>query len=161
ANSWRPARLPIVDPRNCDPSIPKERIYDPVANPRGVRCDIYDNEIDFFEPNPRTGFAYRPLDNAGVQYGLVAYNSGKIDAEHFIELNERIGGYDQDGNIVATRTEADPRALRIAYQRGLVLTGGGGLGNIPIIDWRSYSDDLGDLHDRFRSFVTRARLIAA
>lgn len=164
-STWRTCvtgwMLQVVDPGNCDGSIPKEMIYDRISNPKGVRCDIYSNEINFFGRNPRTGFARRPLDNVGVQYGLVAFNSGKIDAEQFIELNERIGGFDEDGKIVATRMEADPEALRLAYQHGLVVTGGGGLGQIPIIDRRSYLDDLADGHERFRSLVTRARLIAA
>jgi hypothetical protein len=77
-----------------------------------------------------------------------------------VELNERIGGYDEDGHIVAMRTEADPEAVRFAYQRGLVLTAGGGLSQIPIIDWQPYSDDLANQHDHFRSHVTRARLMA-
>ena len=34
--------------------------------------------------NPKTGFARRPLDNVGVQYGLVAFNAGAITAEQFL-----------------------------------------------------------------------------
>ncbi len=154
--------VPYVDPKACDHSIPKNLIYDPVNNPKGVRCDLYDNEINILGQDPRTGFARRPLDNVGVQYGLVALETGDIDAEHFVDLNEHIGGYDKDGNISATRMEADPEAIRIAYQRGLVLTGNGGLREIPIIDWDVwYSDDLADTHDHVRSLMTRARLIAA
>jgi len=152
----------LADPEKFCPTIlPKTVIYDPVTNPKGVRCDIYDNEITFFGRDPKTGFARRPLDNVGVQYGLVAFNAGKIDAEQFIELNERIGGLDRDANFMAARMEADPETLHIAYRRGLALTGGGGLGETPIIDWRPYSDDMADNHDFFRSFVTRARLVAA
>jgi hypothetical protein len=150
-----------VEPRGCDRSMPKDAIYDPDTNPNGARCDLYDNEINVLGRDPRTGNARRPLDSVGVQYGLVAFNAGKIDAEHFIELNERVGGYDEDGNIVSTRTEADPQTIRIAYERGLVLTGGGGLSQIPIIDWRQYADDMADIHVRFESFATRARLIEA
>jgi hypothetical protein len=153
---------PILDPQNnCDPVTPKEAVYDPTANPRGAHCDYYGNEINVFGRDPRTGFAYRPLDNVGVQYGLLAFNAGKINAEQFIELNQQVGGYDEEGRFVAARTEADPDALRIAYQRGLVLTGGGGLSQVPIIDWRQYSDDDANNHDLVRSFMTRARLIAA
>ena len=148
-------------PKDCDPSIPKERVYDRIANVGGARCTVYDNEINVFGRDPHTGFAYRPLENVGVQYGLLAFNSGRIDTEQFIELNKLIGGHDVDGEITGTRTAADPEALRIAYQRGLVLTGGGGLAQVPIIDWRAYSDDLGDKHDLFRSFVTRARLLSS
>jgi hypothetical protein len=151
----------MIDPRHCDPLLRDEDIYDPLANRDGARCDLYDDEINIFGRNPRTGFVRRPLDNVGVQYGLLAFEQGKIDAEQFLDLNEHIGGYNEDGDVTASRTEADPEALHIAYERGLILTGGGGLRRIPIIDWRKYSDDSGDLHDRFRSFVTRARLIAA
>ena len=59
----------------------------------------------------------RPLDNVGVQYGLDAFNAGIINAEQFLELNEGIGGYDVDGNIVATRSLADREALRSAHQK--------------------------------------------
>jgi hypothetical protein len=151
-----------LDPRECDLSLSKDKIYDRSANPTGVRCDVYDNEINVFGRDPRTGFARRPLDNIGVQYGLVAFNLGIIDAEHFVELNERVGGHDSDGLIVNARSDADPESIRLTYRRGLVLTGGGDLGRIPIIDWRWYADDLvDDGHDRSRSFITRARLIAA
>ena len=109
----------------------------------------------------RTGFARRPLDNVGVQYGLVAFNRGIISAEQFLELNEKVGGYDDDGKIMATRMAGDPEALRIAYATGRVNAGGGGLGSIPIIDIRTYVDTIPDIHDEYRSFVTRARLIAA
>lgn len=153
--------LRFADPRNCDTILPKGTIYDPVANRRGARCDIYDNEVSVFGRDPRTGFARRPLDNVGVQYGLAAFNKGKIDAEHFIEVNQLIGGIDIDGRATSARMEADLQSLHMAYRRGLVLTGGGGLGEIPIIDWRSYVDGLADVHDRVRSFSTRARLVAA
>jgi hypothetical protein len=156
-------KLQYLNPRNCDPSIPDNLIYDAVRNPKGVRCDLYDNAVNVFGRDPRTGFARRPLDNVGVQYGLVAFDEGKIDAPQFLELNEAIGGFDEVGNIVRARTEADASALRDAYERGVVLTGGGGLGDVPIIDLRPYSDDLGaaDGHVRFHSLVTRARLAAA
>jgi hypothetical protein len=72
-----------------------------------------------------------------------------------------VGGYDEDGNFVHHRTQADADTVRIAHEQGLILTGGGGLSQIPIIDERSYTDDLADAHDRLRSFVTRARLIAS
>jgi Tannase-like family of unknown function (DUF6351) len=155
-------RWPILDARRfCDRVVPLEIIYDPIDNPKGLRCDLYDSDVNVLGRDPGTGFARRPLDNVGVQYGLVAFNSAKIDAEKFIELNATIGGYDKDGNIVPVRTEADADALRVAYRDGLVLTGGGGLNKLPILDWRPYSDDGADPHDDFRSFVTRARLIAA
>lgn len=148
-----------VDPRACDPVLDDNLIYNSSTNPQGVRCDIFNGAINIFGRNPRTGRAFRPLDNVGVQYGLVAFNGGKITAEQFIDLNERVGGYDEDGNITHDRMEADMEGVRIAYNRGLVLTGGG-LNTIPIIDASWYTDDLADIHDRVRSLITRARLIA-
>src|SRR6185437_1572034 len=121
--------VPFVDPGNCDPaSIPKSVAYDVVSNPDGVRCDIYTNEVNVLGRNPQTKLAWRPLDNVGVQYGLEALNDGKIDTEQFLELNEQIGGYDEQGRFTPARMEAAPDAARAAYERGFVMTGGGGLG---------------------------------
>jgi len=164
--SWRTCLSRLAgglrfQPRSCDRSIPKSMIYDAISNPKGLRCDIYDGEINVLGHDVKTGFAGRLIDNVGIQYGLLAFNSRKIDAERFIDLNEQIGGYDSDGKIIPARTSADLASLQFAYQRGLVLTGGGGLGQVPIIDWRQYSDDLADVHARFESFVTRARMVAA
>lgn len=156
----------VLVPTNCDHviangTIPKELVYDPKSNPRGARCDYYDNEINVFGPDPHTGFARRPLDNIGVQYGLIAFNSGKISAEQFIDLNREIGGFDADGNFAVARMATDPESLRIAYESGVVNTGGGGLGQIPIIDSHVYTDNIGDNHDHIQALITRARLIAA
>src|SRR6185503_9689872 len=62
---------------------------------------------------------------------------------------------------VDARTVAEPAALRLAYETGRVNTAGGSLAAIPIIDSRPYLDPTGNIHDSFRSFVTRARLVAA
>ncbi|MEO7652437.1 MAG: DUF6351 family protein, partial [Bryobacteraceae bacterium] len=145
----------------CEAAIAKPQVYNAASNPGGTRCGIYDNQANLYGRDPSTGFARRPLDNVGVQYGLAALRAGKIDAEQFVQLNERAGGYDADGNLAASRTAADPAALRSAYEKGRVNSGGGSLGSIPVIDWRNYMDNKGDIHDRFRSFSTRARLAAA
>jgi len=149
-----------VDPRNCDSSVPQHLIYDKTGNSTGIRCDIYDNEIQGFTLDPRTKIARRPLDNVGVQYGLVAFNDHKIDAEQFIEVNELVGGFDTDGNVVAARSEADDETVHAAFFQGLVLTGEG-LDSVPIIDWHWYADDLADPHTISASFTIRSRLIAA
>lgn len=152
----------LADAREyCDPAVPRELIYESITNRKGLRCDYYSNLRNVLGLDPRSGLTRRPLDNAGVQYGLAAFNTGKIDAARFLALNEGVGGFDQDGRITSHRTEADAESVRLAYQRGVVLTGGGGLSQTPIIDWRQYSDDLADVHDSLRSFVTRARMIAA
>jgi hypothetical protein len=142
----------------CDASMPKDKIYDPVTNPKGVRCSLQDNDANIYGRNPKTGAAPQILDNVGVQYGLRAFNQGKIDAEQFLELNELIGGFDADGNLGPARSSGDPRALRVAYETGRINTGGGGLGSVPIIDTRRYGDLTGNPHDRMRSAQVRLRI---
>ena len=147
-----------LQPGSCDAVIPKDQVYDAEASPDGGRCGLHDNQVNVYGRDPRSGFARRTLDNVGVQYGLRAFNAGRISAEQFLELNKTIGGYDADGSIVSTRSVADPTALQIAYRTGRVNSGGGSLNEIPIIDGRRYLDPDGNIHDRVRSFALGARL---
>ncbi|MGP4113963.1 DUF6351 family protein [Streptomyces sp. 4N509B] len=150
-----------IDPRRfCPDALPPELRYDPVTRPDGARCDVYSHHVNVYGTDPDTGFARRPLDNTGIEYGRQALADGTITVEQFLDLNERVGGFDVDGGHVPERTEADPLAVRAAYGTGRLLNGGGGLASIPIIDFRSYTDLLpeGDLHMRVHSFATRARL---
>jgi hypothetical protein len=144
----------------CPQELPKAMRYDPVSNPGGARCDVFDHTVNVYGKDPATGAARRPLDNTGVQYGLAALNSGAINATQFLDLNERVGGFDKDGNIIPQRSIGDPVALRAAYRTGRLTNGGGGLGKIPIIDIRPYRDqtDAGDFHLKFHSFTLRERL---
>ncbi|HEX4231902.1 MAG TPA: DUF6351 family protein [Bryobacteraceae bacterium] len=142
-------------------SVPPDKIYDPVKNPTGVRCDLYDNQINLLGRDPKTGYARRPLDNEGVQYGLSAFNHGEISADEFLELNERMGGFDLNGDQINARMNADPETLRIAYESGRINMAGGSLGTIPIIDSRHYRDVPGNLHDKVRTYEVQARLRAA
>ena len=147
----------------CPDVLPESDRYDPVDNPGGVRCDVYDATINVYGRDAKTGFARRPLDNVGVQYGLGALNAGVITPAQFLDLNERVGGYDHDGQFQAKRTMADLDAVRSAYETGRVTHGGGGLATTPIIDYRGYSDDAerGDVHVRYHSFALRDRLLRA
>ena len=108
-----------VLPSKCNPSIPKTLVYDPASNSKGARCGIYDNQVNAFGKDPSTGFARRALDNVGVQYGLNAFNEGRITADQFLDLNERIGGYDPDGKIVPN--EPQPTRRRSASLIRLVV----------------------------------------
>ncbi len=145
---------------SCPPDLAKSLRYDATGNRSGARCDIYDHNINMYGRDPETGFARHPIDNTGVQYGLAALNDGAIATAQFLDLNEKIGGYDHDGNMVSTRSLADPLALRGAYQNGLITNAGGGLGKLPIIDVRPYRDKLpgGDNHLKYHSFSLRERL---
>lgn len=144
----------------CPGVLAEHLRYDPSTNPTGTRCDVYAHAANAFGRDPETGFALRPLDNVGVQYGLVALNAGTISKAQFLDLNERIGGFDGDGNVVSARAVADLPAVRAAYRTGRVLNGGGGLASVPVIDYRNYLDDdpEGDVHIRFHSFSVRERL---
>ncbi len=160
--SWMRSFSPAwIRPDSCAPEIPSDQVYDAERNPDGVRCGLHDNLVNLFGREPSTGLARRALDNVGVQYGLKAFNAGRISAEQFLKLNETIGGYDADGNLVAMRSVADSDALAIAYRNGRVNSGAGSLGSIPIVDSRRYADPTGNIHDRVRTFATEARLLRA
>jgi hypothetical protein len=135
-------------------------IYDAVTNPKGARCTTWDTAVATFGRDPATGFARRTLDNVGVQYGLRALNAGTITVGDFIHLNASIGGYDNDGHLRPERSTANPDALRLGYLTGRVDTGAG-IGALPILHFRQYLDEAGNIHSRERDFTVRARLLKA
>ncbi|GAA5236169.1 hypothetical protein FOZ76_24980 [Verticiella sediminum] len=139
--------------------LPRNLLFDAKTNPGGVRVDVFSHGVNYFGRDPTSGVALRPLDNVGVQYGLQALKGGVITFEQFLDLNEKIGGYDEHGLPTEARSYGAPQALAAAYGAGL-LTGRGGLASIPIIDYRAYTDDLpnGDMHLRYHSFAMRSRL---
>jgi hypothetical protein len=134
------------------------KVYDPVKNPKGARCTMQEMRANIYGRDPKTGFARKPQDNVGLQYGLAALNDGAISVDEFLELNEKIGGNDIDGNFIAQRAVGDPIALRAIYASGLMNSGGGGLAKVPILHSRPYTDAVGDIHDRHRDLTIRARL---
>lgn len=144
-------------------AVPSSARYDAATNPGGARATVFDHTVNVYGRDPVTGFAQWPLDNVGVQYGLAALKDGAITGDQFVDLNSRVGGVDRDANPTTTRTVADARASIAAYGTGRILNGGGGLATTPVIDHRSYTDDLrgGDIHMNVHGFTTRARLIAA
>jgi len=158
-NSLNPGRITVGE--YC--SVPEAQRYDAVKNPTGARCSIYDHAVNVWGRDPKTGFARRPLDNVGIQYGLGMLNAGVITKEQFLDLNAKIGGYDNDGKVVARRSVADPVAMRTAYRMGRMTWGGGGLATTPIIDYRAYLDDAqgGNVHLRYHSFSLSERLMKA
>ena len=129
----------------------------------GIRATVYDHTVNVYGIDPATGFAARPLDNYGVQYGLEALNEGQITKEKFLALNRDVGGYDADLNHVPERHRANPAAARRALDTGRILYGGAGLATTPVIDFRSYTDhrEGGDIHMIVHQYTTRARLAEA
>ena len=59
----------------------------------------------------------------GVRSGFVLVADGRISAEQFVDLNEKIGGLDIAGSYQAGRTVADRRGLERMYRAA----GGGAL----------------------------------
>jgi Tannase-like family of unknown function (DUF6351) len=133
-------------------------IYDPIKNLKGARCTTQDIRANIYGRDPKTGFALRPTDNVGLQYGLAALNSGTISVDEFLDLNEKVGGTDLEGAFVPQRMAGDRQALKAAYESGLNASYNAGLGNVPIMMARTYNDARGDIHSRERDFVIRARL---
>jgi hypothetical protein len=138
-------------------AVPVALRYDPVKNPKGARPTVFDADSNIYGRNPATGFALRPFDNVGVQYGLNALNSGAISPAQFLDLNERIGGFDADANYVIARTTGDAGAIARAYQSGLLLRGNGGLSSIPIVD-NATSNEAGGYHYGWFHFALRERI---
>lgn len=136
-------------------------VWDKETNPKGARCALADWRVNIYGRDPKTGYARKTEDNVGLQYGLKGLNAGKISVEDFLDLNEKIGGYDDDGAFVDHRSHGDPIALKAVYASGLLNGGGGGLASVPIIHYRTYNDPLGDIHSRERDMSIRARVIKA
>ena len=135
-----------------------------------------------------TGFARRPWDNVGVQYGLDAVGAGLITPAEFLELNAGIGGWKQSSEMVTegfpfvgdfSPDNFDPWSSR---QMNLSPDGGAtpaqrtegdlvamraayesglyfdGDIEIPVIDWRHYLEDDLDMHHSHQSFASRQRM---
>jgi Tannase-like family of unknown function (DUF6351) len=158
--AWERSFVPVLkatNARGCGLND-ASKIYDPVKNPKGARCTMQEMRANIYGRDPKTGFARKPQDNIGLQYGLSALNDGAISVDEFLELNEKIGGNDIDGEFIPQRAVGDVIALKAIYASGLMNSGGGGLANVPILHSRPYTDAIGDIHDRHRDLTIRARL---
>lgn len=144
-------------------------IYHPENNPEGVRCTLMDDQAAVFGERPPErwgpvekrigrGFAPRPLDNVGIQYGQKALLANQITAEQFVDLNEKVGGLDVDFHYIPQRMTADSEALQIAYRTGRI-TSGNNWAQIPIMDQGSVGN--AEIHSDVRGHIVRARLAKA
>ena len=139
-----------------DAVVPLASRYDPVTNPSGARGTLQDGYVNSLGINPQHGFARQPYDNIGVQYGLAALNNGDITKTEFLDMNEKVGGLDIDGNFVVARSAGDLKGIENAYRHGRVndaenLT-------LPIIQYRNYVDFANDIHSFHRSAQILARM---
>src|SRR5699024_5104489 len=84
-----------LDPDGTFPSVvPEEVRFDAETNPGGVRSTVWDHTINAYGQDPETGYALRPFDNVGVQYGLQAVQDGTLSMAEFLDLNDGVGGTD-------------------------------------------------------------------
>ena len=139
----------------------QSRVYHPVTNPTGARCTVYDINVNSMGRDVATGAARRPLDNVGVQYGLAGLKARTITAAQFLDVNQGVGGYDVDGNIVTRRTVASTEALRLGYETGRIGSGSGGLATVPMLHLRYYAEPAGDIHTIYNDIKIREQLIKA
>ena len=125
---------------NCGEYFPSSLVFHPTENPGGLRCSHLEHNVNLLGssayPDGVTR-ANQPMDNVGVQYGLMALRRGTISPERFVHLNENIGQHDGDFSRVpgVRRNEAKIEALERAYRSGMV-TNGRHLASVAIIDMR-------------------------
>jgi hypothetical protein len=141
--------------RSC-PGVPDEKVYAAESNPKGVRCTLQDYTINVVGRRPTDGFANRPFDNVGIQYGLKGLRDGLLTPAQFVDLNANLGGLDIDDNVQPKRSAADIPGLERAYRSGLV-NSANNLDKVAIIDLRG--PDPGAFHDVYRTYALRARLL--
>jgi hypothetical protein len=158
----------LFTPTSGSTGVSSSQLYNPTTNPCGVRTTLWDYSVNVLGRRPSsvwsapekacgTGFANRPLDNVGVEFGLQGLLAGQLTPAQFADLNAKTGGRDIDYNWTPQRTMADPAALTATYRSGEVNETNNM--HLPIIDIRTIAN--ADLHDTYQSFVTRARLDAA
>jgi uncharacterized tannase-like protein DUF6351 len=133
------------------------------SNLTGVRCTLQDYQIAVFgkrqtDATDPVGYAKRPYDNTGLQYGLMALKAGAITPAMFVDLNTAIGCFDINQIWQPARCVADPGAVKIAYSSGRI-TNGRQMAKVAMIDLRDNNDR--EEHYNFRTYVTRARLVKA
>ena len=170
-------------PRMFDPTLregcivpeaePEEGVYHPEDNPTGLRCSLQDylgNILGLrakdrwgpIEQSIKTGFANRPYDNVGVQYGLRALFARDITPAQFVDLNAKVGALDIDYIWQPQRVDADPGALATAYRSGVV-NEANHLDKVAIIDIPGWTipGDRYEIHDNYKSWALRERLRAS
>ena len=148
------------------PGVETSELYNRETNPGGVRATLSDYMINVFGRRPESewdsverklghGFANRPVGNVGEQYGLRLLLEGKISAAQFVDLNQKIGGVNIEGEPTPDRMSAGESGLANAYRSGAV-DEANNLTDVPIIDEENPRPE--GIHDDFRVFSVRARL---
>jgi hypothetical protein len=162
---WQQGFQANFTPADETGQVPTAQVYNATTNPCGVRGDLADYGVSQLGRRPSSvwtgpekacgsGFANRPLNNVGVQYGLDALLAGEITPAQFADLNAKIGGHDIDYAWQPQRTQADPAAVAALFRSGYVNEANNV--DVPIVDQRSLSSV--ELHDTYNSYSMRSRL---
>ena len=134
------------------------------------------------------GYARNFWDNVGVQYGLEAVAIGEITPDEFLKLNQTIGGWKNEPDMVQEgspffppgeidlsnwdpwssrnqvfSTGSAPAPRTVGDNAAMEAAYEEGLVfmgdiNIPVIDWRHYLEDKLDMHNAHQSFASRQRI---
>src|SRR5699024_9786495 len=140
----------------------------------------WNDAVNVYGRDPRTGFARSTWDNVGVQYGLQALREGHITPAEFLALNAEVGGWKPPQDAVQEGcpfvTAACPGDIDVWSERNMTAPGPDGVAprtagsvaamraayrsglvfdgeiTIPIIDWRHYLDGELDMHNARQSF---------
>src|SRR3954447_11026479 len=101
-NVGNPITFTSVIPNGGDPThscagLDASKQYNAQTNKKGVRCTLQDYSINAVGPRKKDGFANRPFDNTGIEYGLKGLRQGLISPAQFVDLNANIGGLGNDG----------------------------------------------------------------
>lgn len=180
-NAWRGLSPLTMNPKfGTAPGITPEQ-------QAKVEWTHWNDAVNVYGRDPRTGFARSTWDNVGVQYGLGALRDGELTPAEFLDLNATVGGWKpaqdavQEGcPFVAT---ACPGDVDVWSARNMTVPGPDGVAprtegsveamraayrsgmvfdgdiDIPVIDWRHYLDAELDMHNARQSFASRQRML--
>ncbi|MHB8509806.1 MAG: DUF6351 family protein [Candidatus Dormibacteria bacterium] len=125
------------------------------TNPHGTRCTLQDYNVSQLGTRPGDGYANRPIDNLGVQWGLQALLAGKITTDQFVDLNQKIGDLDINFQPQSARAQGDLAGIANMYKAS-ELSYGVNWAKVPEIDARA--DDSYDEHSNVMRYIDRARM---
>ena len=77
--------------------------------------------VNVFGRDAKNGFALRPYDNTGIQYGLTPLLEGKITPAEFVDLNDKLGGWDD----IMTKFFDPDNGIVAKIEQGLGVSTGG------------------------------------
>jgi hypothetical protein len=162
---WEVLFSAVADPTNGCGNVPH---YNAQTNPTGCRGTYQDFNESILGKRDRSvwtepekkygGFAKALYDNVGVQFGLKALQDGLITTEQFVDLNEKVGGFDIDFQPTKERSRGDADFAEIVYKTGTV-NDARQLDQVAIIDSRGLGNvDPLLIHTMHHSFALKERI---